>query len=384
MATTTSSTSTSKCSRPGCDHTRFPPNFTFSVHSKFNFFSFSFQPANSARDKRMGRVSRPADQSRLRVDGQPGVYGNNGEVPQDCRLHSDIRLGAVRRRHLKRFASAGLAFYLLELIWICFLVYPGCVLFMSAQLKRDRKIQYCNKDLARDKQFIAIIPEEERVAWMWALMIAFAVPEIGALIRSARICFFKSWKLPRKSHFLFIFLMETLHASGLVLLVFVVLPEIDSVKGAMLTNCLCLVPGVFGLLSRTSKEGKRAAKVLVDLAAIAAQVTGFVVWPLLEDRPVLWMIPVSAFMVSCGWWENYVSPQSPFSMIRSLGRIKEDLRYTRYFACMFLSIWKVRMTQLVASTFLHTIVFSDFGLSPHSHFNSLVRGRRSRQHLQSL
>lgn len=220
----------------------------------------------------------------------------------------------------------------------------GCVLFMSAQLKRDRKVQYCNKDLARDKQFIAIIPEEERIAWMWALMIAFAVPEIGALIRSARICFFKSWKLPQTSHFLFVFLMETFHAVGLVLLVFIVLPELDSVKGAMLTNCLCVVPGILGLLSRTSKEGKRAVKVLVDLAAIAAQVTGFVVWPLLEDRPVLWMIPVSAVMISCGWWENFVSHQSPFSIVRALGRVKEDLKYTRYFAYMFLSIWKVSMT----------------------------------------
>lgn len=213
---------------------------------------------------------------------------------------------------------------------------------MASQLKRDRRVQYCNKDLARDKQFVAIIPEEERIAWMWALIICFSVPEIGALIRSTRICFFKSWKLPQKSHFLFVFLMETFHVVGLVLLMFVVLPELDSVKGAMITNCLCVVPGILGLLSRTSKEGKRAVKVLVDLAAIAAQITGFVVWPLLEaDRPVLWVIPVSAAMISCGWWENYVSSQSPFSMVRALGRVKEDLKYTRYFAYMFLSIWKV-------------------------------------------
>lgn len=119
----------------------------------------------------------------------------------------------------------------------------GCVLFMSSQLKRDRKVQYCNRDLARDKQFLSIMPEEERIAWMWALMISFAVPEIGVLIRSVRICFFKSWKRPLKSHFLFVTLMETFHALGLVLLIFIVLPELDSVKGAMLTNCLCIVPG---------------------------------------------------------------------------------------------------------------------------------------------
>jgi chitin synthase len=217
----------------------------------------------------------------------------------------------------------------------------GSILFMSAQLKRDRKIVYCNKDLARDKQFLAILPEEERIAWIWVVMIAYAVPEIGVFIRSARICFFKTLKVPTKSHFLFVFLMETVHVVGLVLLVFVVLPELDSVKAAMLTNCLCVIPGMFGLLSRTSKEGRRAVKCLVDLAAIAAQVTGFVVWPLLENRPVLWLIPVAAFMISCGWWENYVSPQSPFGLIRAMGRVKDELKFTRYFTYMFLSVWKM-------------------------------------------
>ncbi|GAB0097474.1 Chitin synthase [Sergentomyia squamirostris] len=217
----------------------------------------------------------------------------------------------------------------------------GCVLFMTSQLKRDRQIPYCNRDIAREKQFVVTLPEEERVAWSWALLIVFAIPEVGALIRSMRICFFKSWKRPLTTHFLFVTLMETLHTIGLALLFFVVLPELDAVKGAMLTNCLCVVPGFLGLLSRTKKEGRRAVKAIVDIAAIAAQVTGFVVWPLLENRPVLWVIPIASFMTSCGWWENYVSPQSPFGFVRGLGRIKEELRVTRYFTYLFLSIWKV-------------------------------------------
>lgn len=249
----------------------------------------------------------------------------------------------------------------------------GCVLFMTSQLKRDRKIAYCNKDIAREKQFVATLPDEERVVWMWALLMVFAIPEVGALIRSARICFFKSWKRPYTSHFLFVFLMETLHTLGLALLMFVVLPELDAVKGAMLTNCLCVIPGFLGLLSRTKKEGRRAVKSLVDIAAIAAQITGFVVWPLLENRPVLYVIPIAALMTSCGWWENYVSPQSPFGFVRGLGRIKEDLRYTRYFVYFFMSIWKVMFffcSILVVLWFNGedpAIFFSLFGagLAPH-------------------
>lgn len=97
------------------------------------------------------------------------------------------------------------------------------------------------------------------------------------------------------------------------------------------------------MFSRNNKESKRYLKMAIDLLAIAAQATGFVVWPLLEGNktPELWLIPVTVFLISCGWWENYVTKDSPFSMIKSLGRIGERLKRTRYFTYIFISIWKM-------------------------------------------
>ncbi|XP_077301033.1 hyaluronan synthase-like protein kkv isoform X2 [Arctopsyche grandis] len=217
----------------------------------------------------------------------------------------------------------------------------GTLLFMTSQLKKDKQIQYCNKQLGRDKQFIATIPPQERVAWMWCIFFAFLVPEIGALIRSIRICFFKSWKKPAFSHFLLVFIIETLQTIGLAILFYVVLPDLDVVKGAMLTNCMCFFPAVLRLLSRSQKESKRFVKMIVDLVAIAAQITGFIVWPLLEGKPSLWLIPVASVLISLGWWENYVSKFSPWGFMKILNRVKEELNYTRYFIYIFVSIWKM-------------------------------------------
>jgi hypothetical protein len=86
------------------------------------------------------------------------------------------------------------------------------------------------------------LPIEERIAWFWCLIAAFIVPELGTAIRSIRICYFKSWKKPPLHDFIFVTSMELLHTLGLACLVFVVLPNIDVVKGAMLTNCLCFLP----------------------------------------------------------------------------------------------------------------------------------------------
>jgi hypothetical protein len=66
---------------------------------------------------------------------------------------------------------------------------------------------------------------------------------------------------------------------------------------------------ISGMLSRSHEQSKRFIKVIVDLVALAAQATGFVVWPLLEGRekPELWLIPFTVILISCGWWENYVN-----------------------------------------------------------------------------
>ena len=53
----------------------------------------------------------------------------------------------------------------------------------------------------------------------------------------------------------------------------------------------------------------------MDVIAVGAQTTGFVLWPLLEKQrdPVeLVIIPITLFLVSCGYWENYVTKYSLF------------------------------------------------------------------------
>lgn len=89
---------------------------------------------------------------------------------------------------------------------------------------------------------------------------------------------------------------------------------------------------ISGLLSRNKNkdESKRFILVLVDLAALTAQATSFVLWPLLDtSRPSLWVIPPSLILVSCGWWENYVSMQSSigkFFLYYSIQRVQREYR----------------------------------------------------------
>lgn len=77
----------------------------------------------------------------------------------------------------------------------------------------------------------------------------------------------------------------------------------------MTSNISALIPR-----QDANKGGNRAAdhvsvyvRIAINSTALAAQITGFVVWPLLEiqEKPQLWVLPIATIFISCGWWETY-------------------------------------------------------------------------------
>ena len=183
---------------------------------------------------------------------------------------------------------------------------------MTSNVKEGTKNRFCDTR-EPEKQFEAIIPTEQRIAWMWAISFAFAIPEIGTFVRAARICFFKNIQNPKTRHFLFVLFMEIVHVIGMGILSFNILPNLDVIKGLMLTNCVCLFPGILNLISHSIHEPKIAMKYLMDLIAICFQITGHVVWPLLSESDRAWLLPLALFCISFHWWENFLSTNSSFS-----------------------------------------------------------------------
>lgn len=89
-----------------------------------------------------------------------------------------------------------------------------------------------------------------QTAWIWALFACYLFYELGVLLRSGRIAFFKTSRKPIWSDFGTVFVFETLATVGMAGLVFVVLPEMDVVRGCMITNCVAIVPLFLSFMSR--------------------------------------------------------------------------------------------------------------------------------------
>ncbi|CAG9817347.1 unnamed protein product [Phaedon cochleariae] len=212
----------------------------------------------------------------------------------------------------------------------------GTLLFMISQVKSNVTRPYCNKNrhIYQTEQFVVTLPEEERTLWIWMIIFSYLVPELGTFARSVRIVFFKSWKRPSPWEFFVLAISELAPAIGSALLVFVVLPELDVLKGSMLTNAVCLVPGILLFCTRFSWPIKlnRSMSQIVDIVAITCQLTAFFAWPAVENKTVLYLIlPLSLFLISTGWWENYVSDKSNIKLIKELGESRKEFQTKTYF-----------------------------------------------------
>lgn len=59
-------------------------------------------------------------------------------------------------------------------------------------------------------------------------------------------CASQKWTRPSFVDLLVVAFFECLHATGTALIIYAVLPDLDVIKGAMLTNCVAFIPGLFG------------------------------------------------------------------------------------------------------------------------------------------
>ncbi|XP_012289241.1 uncharacterized protein LOC105704522 [Orussus abietinus] len=259
------------------------------------------------------------------------------------------------------------------------------ILFAASHLKEDKLIPYCNRAAGVDEHFIAKLPIKGQAGWLWCITFAFIIPEIFALIRSIRICMFKKSKIPAAPLLLSVFLIEALHVIGIALLFLVVLPEMGSLQGTMLTSCICFVPGVLSMLSRNRSQFSSAGifflVIVVDFLALILQSSGFITWVLKNDgktykyfQSIVWILPCALILSSCRWWSNYVSSNSVFGLIRLWAKTRERLRPSRHLIRGLTAVWRTLIfttcsisialwKEIKLSTLLSNDVFSTYNVT---------------------
>ncbi|KAI6189337.1 Chitin synthase [Aphelenchoides fujianensis] len=166
-----------------------------------------------------------------------------------------------------------------------------------------RNVTICADKIPESKYNEVQISTNLAAKWAWAALLALCAPELVCFAR----CFHRTMFQERETaQHLPVFIVETLHGFGIGALASVFFPHfpsptcefpafffIASPPAAMLGNAVCLVPAVFGALSRRPNRWS-VVLLVIDLCAIGAQTSSTFVSVKSFLPPVQWLAAFSA------------------------------------------------------------------------------------------
>ncbi|BFF96913.1 chitin synthase chs-2 [Drosophila madeirensis] len=201
------------------------------------------------------------------------------------------------------------------------------------------KVHVCSKYLLLHGEVVAVPNKLEQIAWVWALIFAFAAPEVLTFLRALRICMFKREHRPSGLEVALVTLFELLHVVGLALLTFTVLPALDLTRGAMLGCCVCFVPALLNLLTGTRIHWKSVDSLVLALSILAVMAMGsvFLLWPSMSSQLEVQLLAIPLLLVSFRWWENFANTHEAIAYIIRTIRCTRS----RYHTYLYLAPLKV-------------------------------------------
>ncbi|GFR70579.1 chitin synthase variant [Elysia marginata] len=251
-----------------------------------------------------------------------------------------------------------------SLLLIASNIYRNTTLFCH-ELPGGRHFTFCSRvrpEKISPGATVYRLSQNVEVRWIWAMFGLTVTPNVFTFLKCAWRACFKSSRTPAWKSFLLVLLSETLHSIGLSIFVFQVLPNMDTLRGLVLTLGVAIVPACLKLIDREDEKGRGFLTYVGDFVALLIQISLLLMWPIhfmtLDLWPTeVWALPLSLLLVSCGYWENYVNRYTAHlgGIGSFLKELKRNTRRTRTKIYLVVSLWKVLVT-LVAMT----IIISDF------------------------
>ncbi|KAK6165560.1 hypothetical protein SNE40_022466 [Patella caerulea] len=198
------------------------------------------------------------------------------------------------------------------------------------------------------------------VKWIWSLFLSICLPYLFTMFGNLWTICFKKTRPVTLLPFAIVFITETLHAIGLCLLVFYVIPSFDPLIGCLMVMSVGSMPGILRIFEdkRQSRESNAHAVIgekksgfalpalvqrLLDFIVLCLHIAAIVLWIIraqleLQSVALTSCIPISLFLCSINNWDNFVKGDS------FLVKLRTQIRNQRVKLYLLVSMWKIIVT----------------------------------------
>ncbi|KAL5005923.1 hypothetical protein ScPMuIL_017081 [Solemya velum] len=188
------------------------------------------------------------------------------------------------------------------------------------------------------------------VRWIWAVMIVTFMPYFFTIVKSVRRLCFKRNNSMDLSTLGIVLLVETVHSLGMALAVFVVLPNLDPISGALFCFGISIGPSILRILFPDRKEdtstSELSGSVFLNAFGVVVGIGSMIVWCYYfnvfeESRRVSIMAIaiITPLLISVSWWENFVREEEK-TELSGLPKLKRNVRLAKTKYDLVGTIWK--------------------------------------------
>ncbi|XP_053386467.1 chitin synthase chs-2-like isoform X2 [Mercenaria mercenaria] len=200
---------------------------------------------------------------------------------------------------------------------------------------------------------------ETAVTYIWSLVLVVIAPYFFTMVGKVWKLIFKKTRPLEFKPLLVALLVETIHSVGLSLFIFVLLPNMDPVAGALFCLNVAILPTLLNLVysgvnvevyEETSTE--RLIRRVLTFGGLGSSLVSLAFWTYYvyksdsdwqKDKPGLTIFAVlSPIFVSVYWWENFV-PQGDLTAT-GLRKLKRQLSSRRTKISTIVNLWKIVIT----------------------------------------
>ncbi|KAK7116523.1 hypothetical protein V1264_002190 [Littorina saxatilis] len=264
----------------------------------------------------------------------------------------------------------------------------------------------------------ADLGNENRDRWVYLLIGVVCMPYMVSFFESLFRALFGNFQRPSFGNMAWILLIETIHSFGLCLLLFRVLPCLDTVRCLLLMNALCSVPAILRLFAtkRSDDPRRKVTTAILDVLAVLMQLSAYVIAlvsmksecvktnqdqdldpgkpaPIASKEVGLrgtglmtgsgsawsnayslsdmsWEIPLALLLISINWWENFCDKDLRIGCLYlPVKNYKDTLHRVRTKAYILASLWKIGLTfgfafLLVPNLSMAHVAFKDLMNTP--------------------
>jgi hypothetical protein len=181
--------------------------------------------------------------------------------------------------------------------------------------------------------------------------------------------------------------METLSSIGSSLMVLILYSSINVIKVLLIEWSFYLFPSFVNALNSVYNRSfdkplnfdYSNLRKIIAFICLMTQFLSILIWASIEfvesERGIIWLVPLSVFLLSFTSWHSYVHHNSSSKLISKLAEARDNISQCgQEFCQLVLSIWKIVLTFVIISIFIFIDngVYMNFHINQLSEFNELI------------